>query len=1124
MISLEFSNRFEVLVDQLVSRLDEQPGSVFEPRVIVIPSAAIRRRVTLELARRQGICANLRFVYLAQWLWELAARVDPSIGRRSPFDAGTLTWHIHSAFGDRAWRDGQGRLARYLEGADDLMRYELASQVATVFLDYATYRNPWLEAWQRGKSSGVEELEHNPDQAWQASLWRRIAGRLGMPGRNPLLTFAEALGQAGDEVWKRLPGSVDLFCLPDISPLHLDVLRRLGSRMELHVQAINPCGEYWFEVVDATRLARLQVAGRQGHHEVGQRLLAAWGRQSQAHLGMLFDRLESAVPAFDFRPAASPGLLATLQNSILDLDDLQPGSIRLDEDDRSIEVHDCHSRGREIEVLHDRLLALFARHPDLGPSDVLVVTPDLESSAPLIEAVFGSVPKERHIALEITGLPRSRANPLAGAMLALLGLARSRWNASEVMAFIEQPPVARRLELSAEAIERIRSWLRDAGVRWGLDADDRERLELPAIGSHSFEDGLQRLFLGYAMPAGHADPFLGRLPAGDPEGADALTLGVLADFVSRLTAFRDKTMAAASARNWSTILSEAVDDFLEPDREHPEDLIELQAAIARLAAEASGGLGEETIPVEVVSAGLARLLDDPARGGVPGGAVTFSSLSSLRTVPFPIVCMIGMDDGDFPSNIHPPEYDLIAKTPQPGDRQRRIDDRGLFLDHLLAARRYLHISYIGHGIRDNSIHPPSVLVAELIDWISTRIAGDPDDDESLLQARHRVVVEQPLQAFSERAFKPESSPRIASFNQEFAAALNQRRQLPGPIGTPQSDRPSPVDRGNDTDESAGDEAATDDDMPLEDPARPFFVEPLGEPPESWRIVDLSAFFLFFRNPSRYLLDRRLGIGLPRGPDALLDDEPFVAGYAQQRSLSERLLPALLGGIQADEAIELAIAGTDLPGGAVGRQIAAHEVERIRRFAERVRDRLPAPPLASHSGRIELDVDGEAWRLVFSIDGLGPGGLVRYRDADAGANDYLEAWLNHLVLSAQPAAGCTASVSWMLRDADVGFDQVEQPESLLTDLMRLYRDGLRQPLEFFPKSAWAYAEAGWKPRPALAAWTVNPRQPYTEGTDPWYRLALRGRDDPLFGPGSRFDECARRVFAPLRQHLLQRELR
>ena len=68
-------------------------------------------------------------------------------------------------------------------------------------------------------------------------------------------------------------------------------------------------------------------------------------------------------------------------------DDARP---LLDADDDSIRVHSCHGRGRQVEVLRDAILHLLDADPSLEPRDIIVMCPDIENFAPLIQATFGS--------------------------------------------------------------------------------------------------------------------------------------------------------------------------------------------------------------------------------------------------------------------------------------------------------------------------------------------------------------------------------------------------------------------------------------------------------------------------------------------------------------------------------------------------------------------------------------------------------------------------------------------------------------------------------------------------------------------------------------------------------------
>lgn len=114
------------------------------------------------------------------------------------------------------------------------------------------------------------------------------------------------------------------------------------------------------------------------------------------------------------------------------------------------------------------------------------------------------------------------------------------------------------------------------------------------------------------------------------------------------------------------------------------------------------------------------LIPDPASDSWPE-KLTFATLMPMRAIPFRMVCLLGMNDGEFRSR-PPVDFDLMARDTRPGDRSRRDDDRYLFLEALLSAREKLHISWVGRCIQDN-------LIAHRLYWlvncaITSRPAGN----------------------------------------------------------------------------------------------------------------------------------------------------------------------------------------------------------------------------------------------------------------------------------------------------------------------------------------------------------------------------------------------------------------
>jgi exodeoxyribonuclease V gamma subunit len=1097
MFRIAFSNRFEVLLDQLIDRLGEERAGPFVAPQIIVPSTAIERRVQLALADRHGVCANVEFSYLAQWLWRQIRRLVEDVREDSPFAPEVLAWRVYEAFGDPQFIGEHERLQAYLADADEVMRLDLAQRVAQLIEQYITYRPRFLQHWSAGKRAPIKDLKGAAaqDEAWQAALWRRLAQEVGTASEHPSVTFFKRIEKMSEKNARGagLPPIAHVFCLPELPPLYLEILRGLARWTDLRLYVMNPCREYWFEIVDRKRLTWLSAAGKAEHHESGNNLLASWGKQTQAHVDLLLSGDGEFEESASFQPDASGTLLAQVHNSILDLEELPAGSVALAASDRSIEVHVCHSLTRELEVLHDQLLMMFAAPNPPEPGEILVATPNLNDAAPFIDAVFGTAPEGRRIPYAITGQSERRINAIAHALDSLIALTIGRHPASAVFDLLMQAPVAARFALDAEALDSIRDWIEESGIRWGLESAERKDFKLPATADHTFDDGLQRLYLGYAV--GEADAHIdGRIGSGNAEGQRAAALGTLWRFVEELRQLRREWLRRRNAQSWRDALNGALARFVAERPEWSEDFRAVQIAIGQLHDRMERGGLETAIPLEVVRAALAGLLDDPGRGGVPGGRVTFSSMSSLRSLPYRVVCAIGMNDGAYPTAGRPLEFDLVALSQQRGDRQRRLDERNIFLDLVLSARERLYLSYTGRSVRDNSRKPPSVLVAEVLDYAVRACSADPAGEDAV---RKRLVVEHPLQPFSVDYFDGSADDtRRRSFNTEYCEALAQKDKTLAPANL--------KIKGE---ENEAEETAPDIGLPL-------FQPPLPPPDVEWRTVRLETLCDFFQSPCRYLLRDRLGIALGEREEELADDEPFLPDADSRRAIARRLLDAALEGASEDVLLELARAGNEFPAGPLGDAVLKSEVGILWRFAKGLRDDR-ATALVPHAADLVFSIDGEEWRLTGAFDDLHANGLVRHRYDDVRSVDYLAGWINHLFLCASAPASVACTTRWHSRDGIYDLEPYPDAKERLAELMTLYREGLQRPLHFFPRSSWTYVVEGGKLNEARNKWFSYWRPAFGESQYPPYRIALRGVQDPL---DDSFIELANRILAPLYGHV------
>ena len=1100
-MNVTMSHCLDTLADKLIANLGASAASPFEARQIIIPNTSMRRHLSLLLADSTGICANVRFSYLASWLWEQIRTVVP-VQESSPYETDALTWRIFSVLSDPGFVRKHQRINDWLNNRDHTGRYELARALASLFERYRIFRDDWLHTWFTGqfiRHSGSTGQWPEADEAWQKDLWQRMETDIGSDGIHPRVPFFKALESDADKA-KKLPSELHIFSLPHIAPVYVSIIRQLSDWMKIHLYALNPCQEFWFDIVDEKQHAKLRQAGRDIHYETGNALLASWGRTHRSHLSAIIENTDD----FDFITPDNSAVHDELAGPPLSLLNLLKDAIRkleppqitaLDPNDQSVQIHLCHSLTREVEVLHDQLLFLFSEDKAPLPGDVLVVTPDINRAAPVIDAVFGNrIRNLPQIPYRIVGRTGSQINPVAQALLDTIQLASSRLTASDVFDLLLQPLVSRRFNLEGH-LDQVYAWIEEAGICWAFDGKQKEAMGLPPDESHSFNDGFYRLFLAYALPADLQKPFGSRLPAGNPEGSSAMALGSFWLFIDTLQDLRKKLATAKDADGWRKVIHEVLDDFVCKRSASLDDELAVRHSINGFFDCMSAFNRSSPIEADVLKLALTDALDVPSRhGATPTGVLTFTSMAALRNLQYHTICVIGMDDGSFPSSSTAQEFDLMSHAPNQGDVSHRDNDKAVFLDLLLAARERFYLSYTGKSVQDNTEKLPSILVTELIEEITRALLEGPaSDDKSRTydtiseirdQAENHLLRYHPLQPFSSSYFDQSQGERIQSAHTEFCEALqiklNTQTVLPSGL--------------------ASDEDDDDGEFSAASASPPFFVGTLSRPDTKWQDVSLDSLLQFFRNPSSFILRNRMGVIISEHDRSLPTDEPLTADSLMKYQFAERLLPLILAGEDKNRIKELAFSGLEFPSGAFGRLQIENTISELETFAGSFSQRWKEPVIEQIRYETGFDIDGEKWTLSGTLNDVRKSGLLTWRfskmDGQASARLQISLWIRHLFLSAAAPSFTEKkmqSACWF-RDGSITFSPCSPHEARehLSTLMALYRQGLSSPLRFFPASALAYVSSEGKIAKAASKWNT----PYGgrgkgEEEDGYNALATRG---------------------------------
>ncbi|MCS3423183.1 exodeoxyribonuclease V gamma subunit [Rahnella sp. BIGb0603] len=805
-------NHSEALRDILVSWMAAHPLSPLENEVILVQSNGINQWLKLALARDVseggcGIAAALDIKLPARFFWQVYRAVlgKDQVPDSSPFDRPLLTWRLIRLLPELLPEPVFAPLARFLKDDGDMRKlHQLAQRLADLFDQYQVYRADWLEDWGNGldvlrtSRKGSEPLPEN--LLWQPQLWRALLADVPESERGTsraalhqrFLQHAQTIPE--DERPSGLPARLIVFGISSLPQQSLEVLAVLGRWTHIFMCVHNPCEHDWSDIIadkDLLRAERArqrrkpgmpQVIAEGDLHQHAHPLLAAWGKQGRDYIGLLneYDNHESyastlapVIPRIDlFTSNGEDTLLHQLQEDILQLRPLAETQEKWPEidtlKDESLRFSITHSAQREVEVLHDRLLAALAADPTLKARDIIVMVPDINGYAPHIQAVFGLMERSdpRYIPFTVADQGPRQNNPLLGALESLLTLPQSRFAVSDLLDLLDVPSVRQRFGIGEEQLPLLHRWISAANVRWGLHAEQRQSLELPlSPEQNSWFFGLQRMLLGYAVGSG--DAWQGIEPLDEIGGLEAALIGPLSHLLNCLDETWRQLSEPAPPQVWGERLQALLSGyFAEDDGDDGFILVRLHTELETwLQACESVNLQAE-LPLSVVREHwLAQFDQSGLTQPFFGGAVTFATLMPMRAIPFRHVYLLGMNDGDYPRNRVPMDFDLMGRDYRPGDRSRREDDRYLFLEALLSARERLHISWVGRSIHDNTERPPSVLVAQLRDHLASGWKAQNDSD-----LIHALTAEHRLQPFNRDYFSKGSE--LFSYAHEWRAGMD----------------------------------------------------------------------------------------------------------------------------------------------------------------------------------------------------------------------------------------------------------------------------------------------------------------------------------------------------------------
>ena len=1035
-------------MDALASVLEQVPDNPMMPEWIGIQSRGMKQWITMQMAQNLGVCANMHFCFPRQMIDKILTSFMPPKDQQNQqnqqalqvqyegLNENLLFWSIMKLINENRSQQSLSSIENYIkEDETGKKLYQLCMKIAKVFDDYQVYRSHMLIDWQQHQS---HETLKDPVAQWQAELWTKIVSEdpqnhLAFKARNFLEKFS--LTNINTD---NLPSRMSFFGISALPELFLQVFEKMSEIMDINLFLLTPSNQFFFDIKSERQMGRLALKEEIGidpehlYYEMTNPLLSSLGTAGKG--------FHSCLEAFNYHepfddlfqdPINGSGksntMLMQLQSDILNLILRKAGHedapVTIAASDTSVCIHACHSPMREAQVLKDLLLNEFEKDPELAPHDIIVMMPDIEAYAPFIESVFFL---ETFLPFSISDRRKRSESESLDAFLKILALRNARLDKKQVLDLLLSESIAGKFNIMTDEIYYIEKMAEDAKILWGRDGDHRETLGLPAFEENTWQFGLQRLFMGMAMPENHGALVQDILPCQFFEGLDLEVLGKFAAFCHTLFLCLEILAGKKTIEKWCEALKKISIIFMDRNFKNGEDLVFLSQTIDELEGNAQKAGFKDLVSFEVINSHIEHKLDQNiSQGNFLAGNITFCNIMPMRSIPFKIVVLMGMDEKAFPRQAFTPGFNLIKKHPKPFDKSERDEDRYLFLETLLSARSKLIITYTGMSIQDNSKIPCAGVVSELADTM---------DQSFVFQQGYAYHLFHPLHPFNEAYFnQTDSFFSFSNDNCHIARALSLIRSEEGRIQK-RIFVPRSAEKGSAEKESK----------------------------ENLPGIILDELIRFFKNPVQEYMKEGLNIKKPDVEDQTHDREIFSISGLDQFTLGSFLVEQKTGSCRETQFYPIIKAMGCLPFGEKGR----FEYEKMKSIASPLIDaartivsKKQLPPIS-----LEINIDG----LIVSANftDVREDGMYSLSFGKLNSARLLSGWIRHLFLNICAPPEYPKETILIGRDpkgkkpvVTCSFPALESfALKYFKELIQIYDKGRKHPFYFFCETSWLFAQA------------------------------------------------------------------
>ncbi|GCE65084.1 exonuclease V subunit gamma [cyanobiont of Ornithocercus magnificus] len=750
MLTIYSSNRAEWLAQIMADQLSLDPPDPFERVEVIVNARSVGNWLSEQLAEKNGISANIYFLFPGTHLRQLVRIVLTGDGdeQEDPWRAPSLAWNVLEALPDLLQQNESEALKDWTLNHPCNQRtlnrgwWQLARMIADVFDDYALYRPDRLRSWlsdgeKRLRAPVSTKGESLPQSlCWQPVLARILGQRLELPPFG--LQVSEAAEQLRCMPIKpvKLPKKLRLFGLSNMASSQVDLLQALSKVIDVQIFLLTPCSDLWKRCcIRQEQLGddwRKLPLGANWLLEAPrlESLLGCMGAEFQQILqGSIDSQLDTckkedlfAAPATMARnQGREPTLLEQLQQQ-LTVGESNAPLWRCDSDS-SLLFMACPGVLREIQIVRDQILQWLALDSSLEPKDILIMSPQISKFIPFLSSVMNDSATGVQLPWRLIDCNQHVLPGLCKALIDCLETAAGRLTATGLERLLTNPALQYGFGIDPEDLPALSHALQRSGFRWGLDAAERNGSE-----AHSLLWCLDRWLLGLVLP-----PESTFIPGGVAPFSEGVEPDRMVHWWQVLTSISQliyQLRSCRPCREWVFLLNEVINKISKDNTNWSSERSSLLDAL-RIWQERSSTCALDLDAATVAEILTEELATNNRQFDYRSGTLTVSTLEAMRAIPHRIIILMGLDANVFPRQDKRPGFHIFEHEYRLGDPSPSNRDRYALLEALLSARQHLLITWNSRDERSGEERPAAVPIQQWLSYLVEQLGQAVSKDSKV---------------------------------------------------------------------------------------------------------------------------------------------------------------------------------------------------------------------------------------------------------------------------------------------------------------------------------------------------------------------------------------------------------